>query len=73
MALKTFRVDDNNIIDSGDNKTNKIVVNLFKNNKSRNLTYMPNIEATGEPNLLIFNAKKAFNHLWLAFIKALIF
>ena len=31
---------------------------------------MLNIGAIGEPNFLISNAKKVFNHLWLAFIKA---
>ena len=31
---------------------------------------MPNIEATGEPNFLTPDAKKAFNHLRLAFIEA---
>ena len=31
---------------------------------------MPNIGATGEPNFLTPNAKKAFNHLRLAFIEA---
>ena len=31
---------------------------------------MPNIKATGEPNFLTTNAKKAFNHLRLGFIKA---
>ena len=34
--------------------------------------YMPNIRAIGKSNFLTPNAKKAFNHLRLAFIKALI-
>ena len=34
---------------------------------------MPNIGAIKKPNFLIPNTKKAFNHLWLAFIKAPIF
>ena len=34
---------------------------------------MPNIGATEKPNFLTPNIKKAFNHLRLAFIKALIF
>ena len=33
---------------------------------------VPNIGATGEPNFLIPDTKKAFNNLRLAFIKALI-
>ena len=35
--------------------------------------YIPNIRAIREPNFLTPNAKKAFNHLRLAFIKASIF
>ena len=31
---------------------------------------MPNIGATGEPNFLTSDTKKAFNHLRLAFIEA---
>ena len=48
-------------------------MNLSKNKKSRNSTHVPNIGATGEYNLLTPNAKKVFNHLWLAFIEAPIF
>ena len=44
----------------------------LKNNKSRNSTHISRIGAIRESNFLISNAKKAFNHLWLAFIKALI-
>ena len=33
---------------------------------------MPNIRATREPNFLTSDTKKTSNHLWLAFIKALI-
>ena len=73
MAPKMFRADDNKIVGGGGSKTNQIVVNLVKNKKSRNLTHMPNIRATGKPNFLTPNAKKAFNHLQLAFIKATIF
>ena len=35
--------------------------------------HMPNIGAIRKPNFLTPNAKKAFNHLQLAFIKASIF
>ena len=47
-------------------------MNLFKNEKSRKSTRVPNIGATGEPNFLTPDTKKAFNYLRLAFIKALI-
>ena len=33
---------------------------------------MANVETIGEPNFLTPNAKNTFNHLWLAFIEALI-
>ena len=72
-ASKAFRADDDKIVSGGGGRANEMVVNLSKNNKSRNSTYMPNIGATGEPNFLTSDAKKAFNHLRLAFIKAPIF
>ena len=34
------------------------------------MTHVPNIKAMRKPNFLISDAKKAFNHLRLAFIKA---
>ena len=68
-ALKVFEADDNGVVDGGD-RANETVVNSSKNNKSRNSTRVSNIRATGEPNFLTPNAKKTFNHLRLAFIKA---
>ena len=65
LALKTFRTDEDKVVSGGGN--DEIVRNL-----SRKLTRMPNIRAIGKPNFLTPNAKKAFNYLWLAFIKALI-
>ena len=62
-ALKTFRVDDNKVVGGGD--SSKTV-----RNSSKKSTRMPNIGATREPNFLTLDAKKAFNHLKLAFIKA---
>ena len=75
LALKTFRSDDNKIIE-GNGRVNETRVNLsdkFKNNKSKTLTHVANNKAIGKPNFLTLNAKKAFNQLQLAFIKALIF
>ena len=72
LALKAFKADDNEIIEIG-GKANKTVINLFKNKKFKNLTYMPNIKAIEEPIFLTSNVKKTFNYLQLAFIKALIF
>ena len=71
-ASKALRVDDNEVVHNGSSKANRTVVNLFKNKKSKNLTYISNIGATRKPNFLSSNAKKIFNHLWLAFIKAVI-
>ena len=70
LLLKAFRADGNKIVGGGGGKANETVVNLSKKNKSRNLMRVPNIEATGEPNILTLNAKKAFNYLRLVFIKA---
>ena len=68
-----FRVDYNKIIDDYGSKANETVVNLFKNNKFRNLMHILNIKATKKSIFLTPNAKKAFNHLKQVFIKALIF
>ena len=69
-APKAFSADDDKVVSGGGGRANGTVVNLFKNEKSRKLTRVPNIGATGEPNFLTSDAKKAFNHLWLAFIEA---
>ena len=56
-----FKANDNDVIDDGgDAEANGTVVNLSKNEKSKNLTYMSNIGATGEPNFLTPDAKKGF-------------
>ena len=72
LASKAFGVDDNKVVSGGDGKTNGMVVNLSKNKKSKKLTHVSNIGATRKPNFLIPDTKKAFNHLRLALIKALI-
>ena len=69
-APKAFRADDDEVVGGGGGRANGTVVNLFKNEKSRKSMRVPNIEATREPNFLTPDAKKAFNHLRLAFIKA---
>ena len=72
-APKVFKTGKNEVFESSD-RANETVVDSskFKNKKSKKLTRMPNIGAIGEPNLLTPNTKKAFYHLRLAFIKALI-
>ena len=67
MALKTSMTDNNKVVEI-DCRANKTFKNLFKskkskNNKSKNLTYMLNIKATGKPIFLTLNAKKVFNNL----------
>ena len=69
LAPKAFRADNNKVIEVGD-RAHETVMNLSKNNKSKNSMRMPNIGAIEKPNFLTPNAKKAFNHLQLAFIKA---
>ena len=66
LAPKVLRVDDNKIVNDDSGKANKIVVNLFnkfKNNKSKNLTHMPNIKAKRKPIFLNPNIKKTINYL----------
>ena len=70
LALKAFRTGNNKVVGGGGGKANETVVNLSKNEKSKKLSHMPNVGAMGEPNFLIPNAKKIFNQLRLAFIKA---
>ena len=72
LALGAFGAGNNKVIGGGSDKADKTVVNLSKNEKSRKLTRVLNIKAIEEPNFLTPNAKKAFNHLRLAFNKALI-
>ena len=67
LAPKTFRLNDNKVVVGG-GRANETVRNL-----SRKSTRVPNIGVTREPNFLTPNAKKAFNRLRLAFIKAPIF
>ena len=46
MASKILETDNNKVV-GVDNKANKIMVNWFKINKSRNSIPMPNIRVTG--------------------------
>ena len=73
LASKAFKINDNEVVVDSDKRTNETVVNLSKNEKSRSLTHIPNIGAIKELTFLTFDAKKTFNYLWLAFIKASIF
>ena len=73
LASKAFRIDGNKIVGSDDNRANGTVVNLFKNKKSRKSMYVLNIRVIEKSYFLTPNAKKAFNHLRLTFIKAPIF
>ena len=51
-------MNNDEVVNGNDSRTNEMVVNLSKNNKYKNFTYMPNIEAREEPIFLILNAKK---------------
>ena len=73
LASKSFKAGNNKVVEGGNSRANKIVVNLSKNNKSRTLIYIPNIKAIKKPTFVTSNAKKIFNYLKQAFIKALIF
>ena len=69
LSPKAFGVDKNEFVKL-DSRANKIIVNLSKNKKSKNLTYILNIRTTGKLNFLTSDAKKTFNYLQLEFIKA---
>ena len=72
LVIKAFRAGNNEVVESGDSRADEIVVDssTSKNKKSKKSTRTPNIEARRESNCLTPNAKEAFNHLKLAFIKA---
>ena len=72
LAPRAFNTGNNEIIRGGSGKGDKTVVDLskFKNKKFKKLIYMSNVGAIEEPNFLTLDAKKAFNHLQLTFIKA---
>ena len=71
-APRAFRAGNDEVVGGGGGRADETVVDssTSKNEKSRKSTRVPNIGATGEPNFLTPDAKKAFNHLRLAFIKA---
>ena len=71
LAPKAFRANNNEVIGIG-GRANRMIVNLSKNKKFRNLTHVLNIKVIKKSIFLTFNAKKAFNYLHLAFIKATI-
>ena len=60
-----FKPDNNKVVNSNSGKTNKMVMNLF-----RNLMRILNINAFAEFSYLTLNAKKTFNYLRQEFIKA---
>ena len=72
LATRAFRAGNNEVVRDGGSRADETVVNLSKNKKSKKLTCVLNIGAMRKPNFLTSNAKKAFNHLRLAFIEALI-
>ena len=77
LALKVFEINDNKTVGVG-SRAHEIFKNLskskkLKNEKSKNLMYIPNIETIRKPIFLISNTQKIFNSLKQAFIKAPIF
>ena len=70
LTPKAFKVDGNEVVGGSSDRTNETIVNLSKNKKSRTLTHVLNIRAIGKSTFLTLDAKKAFNYLRLAFIKA---
>ena len=72
-APRTFKAGNNEVVKGDGDRVDETVVDLSKNKKSRKSMCIPNIGAMEKPNFLTPNAKKAFNHLRLVFIKVLIF
>ena len=64
FALRTFRNNNNEVVEDSNNRANKMIVDSSKskNKKFEKLISIPNIGAIGEPNFLTPNAKKAFNY-----------
>ena len=71
-APRAFRAGNDEVVRGNGGKADETIMNSSKNKKSKKSTRVPNVGATEEPNFLTSNAKKAFNQLRLAFIKALI-
>ena len=63
LISKALKADDNEVVNSGNVRANKTVVNLSKNNKFRNSIYISNIKAIKKPSFLTSNAKKTFKYL----------
>ena len=70
-ALGAFKAGNKDVVEGDNNKT-VVDSSKFKNEKSRKLTCISSIRNMEKPNFLTLDVKKAFNYLWLAFIKALI-
>lgn len=76
LALKIFKANNNEVVeDSNSCKTNKIVVNLPKSKKLKNVKFKIyiNIEITKKLILVTPSTKETCNRLKHALVKALIF
>ena len=58
MAANAIRADNYKVVSDSSGRVNEMVVNLFKNNKYKNLIYMPNIKIIEELPFLTLNTKK---------------
>ena len=70
LAPRAFKAGNNEVVGGGGDRADETIMDLSKNKKSKKSTHVPNIGATGKSNFLTPDVKKAFNYLWLAFIKA---
>ena len=72
LAPRAFRAGNDEVVGGDGGKVDETDVDSSKskNEKSRKSARMSNVGATEEPNFLTPDAKKAFNHLRLAFTKA---
>ena len=76
ISLRVFRATNNEVVKNNNSgKTNKIVINLSKSKKLKNIKFKTciKIEITKKLILPTPSTKKTCNHLKYALVKALIF
>ena len=63
LALKAFKINNNKVVGNNSSRINETIINISKNNKSKNLIYMPNIRAMAKFSFLSLDVKKILNNL----------
>lgn len=63
MGTKALKTNHNKFVDLNNNKANKMVINLFKNNKFKNFTYISKIAVIKKLTFLTSNTNNTYNYL----------